>query len=95
MVMGDDSCSKGLGFKSQRHILDGHFFTLICYKNCIFCLKRPKINGKEAGVSPCSHVRNFPIKRFIDLEIFLSLAILKIIVKWPSRAFFQCGHLLP
>ena len=26
-----------------------HFFTLICCKNCIECLKRPKINEKEAG----------------------------------------------
>ena len=24
-VMGDDSCSKGRGFKSWRRILDGHF----------------------------------------------------------------------
>ena len=31
---------------------NGHFFTLICYKNCIVCLKRPKINEKEAGVGP-------------------------------------------
>ena len=23
MVMGDDSCSKGRGFQSRRHILDG------------------------------------------------------------------------
>ena len=28
------------------------FFTLICCKNCIVCLKRPKINKKEAGVGP-------------------------------------------
>ena len=29
------------------------FFTLICCKNCIdFCLKRLKINEKEAGVGP-------------------------------------------
>ena len=28
------------------------FFTLICCKNCIVCLKRPKINEKEAGVGP-------------------------------------------
>ena len=53
-VMGDDSCSKGCGFESQGHILDGHFFTLICYKNCIVCLKRPKINEKEAGVGQSS-----------------------------------------
>ena len=30
-----------------------HFFTLICCKNCNdVCLKRPKINEKEAGVGP-------------------------------------------
>ena len=29
-----------------------HFFTLICCKNCIVCLKRPKINEKEAEVGP-------------------------------------------
>ena len=29
-----------------------YFFTLICCKNCNVCLKRCKINEKEAGVSP-------------------------------------------
>ena len=52
MVMGVDSRSEGRGFKSRYCILDGHFFTLICCKNCIVCLKRPKINKKEAGVGP-------------------------------------------
>ena len=28
------------------------FFKLICCKNCIVCLKRQKINEKEAGVGP-------------------------------------------
>ena len=28
------------------------FFTLICGKNCIVCLKRPKINKKEAEDGP-------------------------------------------
>ena len=28
------------------------FFTLICYKNWIVCLKRPKINENEAGDGP-------------------------------------------
>ena len=51
MVMGDDSCLKGHGFESQHHMLDGHFFTLICCKNCIVCLKGPKINEKEAGLA--------------------------------------------
>ena len=52
VVMGRDSCSKGHGFNSQHRILDGHFFTYICCKNCNVCLKRPKINEKEAGVGP-------------------------------------------
>ena len=35
------------------HILDGHYFTYICCKNCNdVCLKRPNINEKEAGVGP-------------------------------------------
>ena len=29
-----------------------HLFTFICCKNCTVCLKRPKINKKEAGVVP-------------------------------------------
>ena len=45
MVMGGDSCSKGRGFESRHHTLDGHFFTLICC-NDIFLL-RPKINNKR------------------------------------------------
>ena len=32
VVMGGDSCSEGCGFKSEHHIMDGHFFTLICCK---------------------------------------------------------------
>ena len=46
LVMGVDSCLKGCGFESQRRILDGHFFTLICCKKCIVCLKK---HEKEAG----------------------------------------------
>ena len=59
MAMGDNSCSKGRGFESQRSILDGHFFTLICCKICIVCLKGPKINEKEAGVGPFFFKKNW------------------------------------
>ena len=52
MVMGDDSCSRDCGFESQRRILDGHFFALICCKNFIVCVKSSKINEKEAEVGP-------------------------------------------
>ena len=37
VVTGDDSCLRGRGFKSLRHILDGHdiYSLIICCKNCI------------------------------------------------------------
>ena len=52
VVMGRDSRSKGRGFESRHHILDGHFSHIhSCCKNCnSVCLKRPKINEKQAGV---------------------------------------------
>ena len=43
---------QGRGFESLHRILDGHFFTFICCKNCNVCLGEPKINEKEAGVGP-------------------------------------------
>ena len=53
MVMGGDSCSKGCGFKPRHRILDGDFFPLICCKICNdVCMKRAKLNDKEAGVGP-------------------------------------------
>ena len=53
VVIERDSCSEGHGFNSRYRILDGHFFTYICCKNCSgVCLKRPKINEKEEGVGP-------------------------------------------
>ena len=66
VVMGDNSCLRGCGFESQRCILDGHFFALICCKNCIVCLKRPKINEKEAGVDPF-------LKRYLLIKICIAL----------------------
>ena len=40
--MGGDSCCEGHGFESQHWMLDGHFFTYICCKNCNVCFKRRK-----------------------------------------------------
>ena len=42
VVMGGDSCPEGRGFESLHHILNEHFFTYICCKNCNVCLKRQK-----------------------------------------------------
>ena len=60
VVMGRDSCSKGRGFESRHSILDGHFFTYICCKNCNdIWLKWPKINEKEAANGPFFKNRHF------------------------------------
>ena len=59
VVMGDDLCLIGCGFESRCRILDGHFFTLICCKNCIVSLKRPKINEKRPGLA---HLQNTNIE---------------------------------
>ena len=46
-VMGDDSCSRGRGFKSR--ILDGHdFFTFICWKQ-LYCLFEKSTNKGKRG----------------------------------------------
>ena len=60
MVMGGDSRSEGHGFESQCHILEGHFFTLICYKIVLIVVcKRPKINEKEALDGRFKFFRNY------------------------------------
>ena len=48
LAMGGDSCSRRCGFESQHSLLDVQFSSLICWKNVFFCLRRPKINEKEA-----------------------------------------------
>ena len=40
VVMAGDSTSKGCGFEFQHRVLDGHFFTLICCKNCNVCFEK-------------------------------------------------------
>ena len=52
MVMGRDSRSTGRGFDSWRRYTGWAFFTFICCKNGKVCLKRPKINEKEARGGP-------------------------------------------
>ena len=52
LVMRGDSCSEGCGFESNHCILDGYIFKYICSKNCTVCLKRRKINEKEACDNP-------------------------------------------
>ena len=46
VVMGGDSHSKGRGFESRHHILDGHFFTYICCKN-LKCLSEKTENKQK------------------------------------------------
>ena len=45
VVIGGDSCSEGCGFKSHRHILDGHFSQLFVAR---IVFEKTKLNEKEA-----------------------------------------------
>ena len=47
-LVGDDSGSRVRGFESQHRILDGHFFTFVCCKNSIVCLKKAA-NKRKRG----------------------------------------------
>ena len=38
------------------------FFTFICCKNCIVCLKRQKFNEKEAGDGPIKKIVTQPLQ---------------------------------
>ena len=49
--------SEGCGFNSRHHILDGHFFTFICFKNCNVCFNRPKINENRGRGWPIDWIR--------------------------------------
>ena len=55
-VKGGDSESEGCSSNPRRQILDGHFVTFICCKNCNVCLNKTKVNDKEAGVGPFLNV---------------------------------------
>ena len=52
VVMGDDSCSKGCGFESRRHLLDGHLYIVSHYLlqklKCLF--ENTENKRKEARV---------------------------------------------
>ena len=47
VVMGDDSCSRGRGFESERRILDGHF--LHCFVIKLYCLFEKTKNVRKRG----------------------------------------------
>ena len=72
MVMGRDSRSESCEFESKHRILDGHIFTFICN----VCLKRPKINDKEAIDGPFlkNYYNNYPGKCVEDMFRKYSLA---------------------
>ena len=53
MVMGEDYVPMVMVLNPGAiYWMDMTFFTLICCKKCIVCLKRLKINKKEAGIGP-------------------------------------------
>ena len=84
MIIGHNLSSRGCGFKSRHHILDGHdIFQLICCKKCIVCLKRPNINEKIGRGWPIFLKKDMVLKLFIyfrpssvrclDMNLIISL----------------------
>ena len=82
--------------------MDMTFFTFICCKNCIVCLKRPKINKKEAGVGPIflknEKLQIVPISATQSLKLQkynLYLQIICQIAKWmPSHKSIVKGEMM-
>ena len=83
MVMGYDSCLRSNGLESRHCILDGHFFTLICSKNFIVCLKRPK-NKNNPGLA--HFVKNYKKEKGnVILKLIASFSVSKISKKTPNK----------
>ena len=51
--MGGDLCPEGCGFESQHCILDGHYFTFVCFKKIVMIVSK---DGKEDGDGPFKKV---------------------------------------
>ena len=78
VVMGGGSRSKGRGFESRHHILDGHFSHIFVVKICNVCLKRPKIIEKEARVGPLKNTN------YLHPDFFPSHYIVQANIKKPA-----------
>ena len=75
MVMEGDSGSDGGGFIYQHHLLDGHFFTLICCKICNFFLKKTEKNEKEAVCCQaiCTAGKSQTVDRLLLIKIKIKI----------------------
>ena len=81
VVMGDDSCSKGLGVQIPALYTGwtfGHFFKLNCCKNCIVCWKKTE-NKRRRDLfikilysDPILSNRSFLISKFLSKISFFS-----------------------
>ena len=78
MVIGQDSCTDSCGFEFQHHILDGHFITSICCKNCNVFFEKTKIKNKEAGDGPLNIFTHFEVnEKWINIFDRSSVSIKK------------------
>ena len=92
--MGGDSCSVGGGFESLHHILDRHFFTNICCKNCNVCLNRRKWTKKRPWMAQFLKKRKtFPTKfesRALVRSKFVATAKSNYYLLWTGSAQSEC-----
>ena len=85
--MGGDSCSEGRGFESRHCILDGHhiFSHIFVVRIEIVCLKKTKINEKEAEFGPFKKIQLF--------NLYQNRHCFHFCFKFFS--FFNIGHYRP
>ena len=68
-AMGDDHVREVMGSNPGAvYWMDMTFFKFICCKNCIVCLKRPKINANEAGVGPFLEKKTILLQHLVSSE---------------------------
>ena len=102
MVKGRDSRSEGCGFESRHRILDGHFSTYICSKNCNdVYLKKTENKRKRPGLAHFLKKKKVPgngQKLTFKLIIYLDVSTIvpitcysKLTVNAPSNCYGESG----
>ena len=96
VVMGDDSWSRGRGFESRHHILDGDFSHLFVVKTVLFVWKRTENKRKRGRVWAISFYKKMCFF-FTFIHFSLSLFFRRFVCEWSQfrkfrRKMWKCKH---
>ena len=86
LVIGVNSYPEGRGFESQHRILNGHFTNIFVVK-IVVCLKKTKINKKEAGYGP--FYKEITCISYAPIESPCSLQVVLLEELWPFQIGFE------